>query len=85
MGQLDGGTISAILIGFTSLITFLLSQNSAKAREQRRRLRLLAKRDIAWSAWGHKVLVWAAGHGYEDVPKQPAILVEDPDDEEDPR
>jgi hypothetical protein len=81
MGTLDGGTISALLIGFTSLITFLLSQNSAKAREQRRRMRVLTKRDIAWSSWGHRVLVWAAGHGYDDIPKQPAILTEDDDEE----
>lgn len=79
--QLDGGTVSAILIGFATLLTFLVSQTSAKAREQRRRLKALAKRDIAAAGWIHHVQVWAAQHGYNDLPSVPAILSQD--DEED--
>ena len=33
--------------------------------------KLLAKRDIAWSGWAHRVQVWAAGRGYDDLPAQP--------------
>lgn len=80
--QLDGGTVSAILIGFAGLLTFLVSQTSAKAREQRRRLKRLTKRDIAWARWGHRVQVWAAGHGYDDLPAQPAELAADEDEED---
>ena len=82
MGQLDGGTVSAILIGFATLLTFLVSQSSTKAREQRRRLKHLTKRDIAWASWGHRVRVWAAGHGYDDLPPQPAVLADDEEDVE---
>jgi hypothetical protein len=80
--NLDGGTVGAILIGTASFMAFLVSQTSAKAREQRRRLRYLTKRDIAWTTWGHRVLIWAAKHGYEDVPKQPAVLSEEDDEEQ---
>lgn len=79
--QLDGGTVSAILIGFATLLTFLVSQTGTKAREQRRRLRHLTKRDIAWSGWAHRVQVWAAGKGYDDLPAQPALLSQDEEDE----
>jgi hypothetical protein len=75
--QLDGGTVSAILIGAATLLTFLVSQTSTKAREQRRRLKALAKRDIAAAGWIHAVQVWAARHGYDDLPKVPAVLSED--------
>lgn len=81
MRQLDGGTVSAILIGFSGLAMFLVSQLSAKAREQRRRLRYLTRRDIAWAKWGHAVLVWAASRGHEDIPKQPPILTKDEEEE----
>lgn len=81
MRQLDGGTVSAILIGFATLLTFLVSQTSAKAREQRRRLKYLTKRDIAWAKWGHAVRVWAASRGHEDLPHQPAILTQDEEEE----
>lgn len=80
--NLDGGTVGAILIGTAALMSFLVSQTSAKAREQRRRLRHLTKRDIAWANWGHRVLVWAASHGYDDIPKQPTVLSEDDDTEQ---
>lgn len=80
MGQLDGGTVSAILIGFATLLTFLVSQTSVKAREQRRRLKALAKRDIAWASWAHHVRVWAAGHGHHDLPTLPTLLSEDDED-----
>lgn len=79
--ELDGGTVSAILIGFATLLTFLVSQTSTKAREQRRRLRRLASRDIAWAGWAHRVQVWAAQNGYTDMPKQPALLSDDDEDE----
>ena len=81
-GQLDGGTVSAILIGFATLLTFLVSQASTKAREQRRRLKWLAKRDIGWAGWAHRVHVWAAQHGHDDLPKLPALLTEDYEAEE---
>lgn len=81
MGQLDGGTVSAILIGMAGFLTFLVSQTSAKAREQRRRLKHLTRRDIAWASWGHRVLVWAAQHGHDDLPKQPSLLTQDEEDE----
>jgi hypothetical protein len=80
--QLDGGTVSAILIGFAGFLTFLVSQTTAKAREQRRRLKRLTRRDIAWARWGHKVQVWAASHGYDDLPKQPVELESDEDEED---
>lgn len=79
--QLDGGTVSAILIGFAGLLTFLVSQTSTKAREQRRRLKALAKRDILWSGWAHRVQVWAAGRGLDDLPVVPKALTEEEDDE----
>lgn len=82
MGQLDGGTVSAILIGFATFLTFLVSQSGAKAREQRRRLKHLTKRDIAWADWGHRVLVWAARNGHDDIPKQPRLLTQDEEGEE---
>ena len=79
---LDGGTVGAILIGFTTLLTFLVSQTSTKARDQRRRLKKLTKRDISWARWGHQVEVWAAGNGYEDLPKKPLELTNDDDEDE---
>lgn len=80
--QLDGGTVSAILIGFASLLAFLVSQTSTKAREQRRRLKYLTVRDISWAGWSHRVRVWAAKNGYDDLPKLPSLLAQD-DEEED--
>lgn len=81
MGQLDGGTVSAILIGLATFLTFLVSQSGARARAQRARLKHLTRRDIAWSAWGHRVKVWAAAHGHEDLPPQPSVLSEENEDE----
>jgi hypothetical protein len=81
--ELDGNTVSAILIGVGALLTFLVSQSSTRARDQRRRLRRLTKRDILWSSWSHKVHVWAAGNGYDDLPVQPALLSIDEEDEDD--
>lgn len=81
-GGLDGGTVSAILIGFATLLTYLVSQTSTKAREQRRRLKKLTKRDIAWARWGHKVQVWAASNGYEGLPEQGRELITDDEDDE---
>ena len=82
MGELNGQTVGALLVGVTILLTFLVSQTSTKAREQRRRLRVLARRDIAAADWIHRVHVWAAAHGYIDLPKVPAVLSSD-DEEED--
>jgi hypothetical protein len=81
MGQLDGTTVGAFLIAFTGLLTFLLSQTSTRAREQRKRLKALAKRDIAAADWIHKVHVWAASHGYTDLPRVPSVLSQDDEDE----
>lgn len=78
--QLDGTTVSSVLIGVAALLAYLVSQASAKAREDRRRLRRLVKRDIAWTRWGHNVEVWAAQHGYDDLPDMPLILVDSEDD-----
>lgn len=77
--QLDGVTVSSIFIGVASLFAYLVSQLSAKAREDRRRLRRLTRRDIAWTRWGHNVDVWAAQNGY-DVPDRPRILLDGEDD-----
>lgn len=82
MGELSGQTVGALLVGVTILLTFLVSQTSTKAREQRRRLRELGKRDIAAAAWIHKVQVWAAQRGYTDLPKVPALLVADEEDDD---
>jgi hypothetical protein len=82
MGQLDGQAVGGILVAASILLTFLVSQTSTKAREQRRRLKALAKRDIAAAAWIHAVQVWAAAHGYADLPKVPAVLSQDDEDEE---
>ncbi len=79
--QLDGSTVSAILIGVAGLLAYLVSQSSAKAREDRRRLRRLARRDIAWTRWAHTVMVWAASKGLDDLPDQPRVLVDSEDDE----
>lgn len=79
--QLDGTTVSAILIGVAALLSYVVSQGSAKAREDRRRLRELLRRDIAWSRWGHAVKVWAAAHGHDDLPDQPRVLAESEDDD----
>lgn len=78
--QLDGGTVSSILIGVAALLAYLVSQASAKAREDRRRLRRLVKRDIAWTRWDHNVQVWAAQCGYDDIPEKPLVLVDTEDD-----
>jgi hypothetical protein len=81
MEELSGQTVGALLVGVTILLTFLVSQTSTKAREQRRRLKALAKRDIAAAGWIHAVQRWAAGHGYHDLPVLPAILSTDEEDE----
>lgn len=81
MEELSGQTVGALLVGVTILLTFLVSQTSTKAREQRRRLKALAKRDIAAADWIHRVQVWAAKHGYSDLPRIPAILSTDEEDE----
>ena len=81
MEELSGQTVGALLVGVTILLTFLVSQTSTKAREQRRRLKALAKRDIAAADWIHRVQVWAANHGYSDLPRVPAILSMDDEDE----
>ena len=78
--QLDGATVSSILIGVSTLLAYLVSRSSAKSREDRRRLRRLVKRDIVWTRWGHNVQVWAARHGHEDLPALPALLVESEDE-----
>lgn len=78
--QLDGATVSTILIGVATLFAYLVSQLSAKSREDRRRLRRLTRRDIAWTRWGHNVLVWAAQRGHDDVPDMPRILQDSEDD-----
>jgi hypothetical protein len=78
--RLDGATVSSILIGVAALFAYLVSQASAKSREDRRRLRRLVKRDIAFTRWGHNVQVWAAQHGHDDLPKFPPALVESEDD-----
>ena len=80
--QLDGPTVSAILIGVAALLSYIVSQTSAKSREDRRRLRKLTRRDIAWTRWAHNVMLWAASKGYDDLPSQPQLLVdgEDGDD-----
>ena len=80
--QLDGSTVSVILIGVAALLSYLVSQTSAKSRNDRRRLRTLTRREIAWARWGHTVKVWAARNGYDDLPDQPRILLEEDDDDE---
>jgi hypothetical protein len=77
--QLDGATAGSILVAVSILLTYLASQASAKAREDRRRLRRLVKRDIAWTRWEHNVQVWAAERGYDDLPSQPLVLAESED------
>jgi len=79
--ELNGQAVGTILVAVSILLTFLVSQTSTKAREQRRRLKALAKRDIAAATWIHAVQVWAAAHGHTDLPKVPAVL--SADDEED--
>lgn len=81
--ELDGSAVSSILLAVGALLTYLISQASTRARDQRRRLRRLTKRDILWSGWSHKVLVWAASNGHEDIPKKPPLLDVDEEDEED--
>lgn len=78
--QLDGTTVSAVLIGVAALLSYIVSQSSAKSREDRRRLRELTRRDIAWTRWAHRVMVWAASKGYDDLPDQPRVLVDSEDD-----
>lgn len=81
--DVDGGTVSAILIGTAACLTYLMSQTSTRAKDQRRRLRRLTKRDILWSSWSHKVHVWAASNGYDDLPEQHKLLTVDEEDEAD--
>ena len=80
--KLDGATVGSILIGMSALFAYLVSQGSAKAREDRRRLRRLVKRDIAWTRWAHNIEVWLAEHGYEGHPRKPAVLDDSEDDGE---
>jgi len=79
--ELNGQAVGTILVAVSILLTFLVSQTSTKAREQRRRLKALAKRDIAAAGWIHAVQVWAAARGYTDLPKVPAVLSSDEEDE----
>lgn len=72
--QLDGATVGSILVGVSALFAYLVSQGSAKAREDRRRLRRLTRRDIAWSRWAHNMEIWLAERGYEGHPDKPAVL-----------
>lgn len=81
MGELSGQTVGTLLVGVTILLTFLVSQTSTKAREQRRRLKDLAKRDIAAADWIHRVQVWAAQRGYHDLPRVPSVLSQDEDED----
>lgn len=74
--QLDGTTVSSILIGMAALLAYLVSQASAKSREDRRRLRRLVKRDIAWTRWAHNVRVWAEHRGHDGLPELPTILLD---------
>lgn len=78
--KLDGTTVSAIFIGVAALLTYLVSQMSAKAREDRRQLRLLTKREIAWTRWERAIKLWAAKRGHDDLPDMPRVLVESEDD-----
>jgi hypothetical protein len=82
LSGLDGGTVSAILIGFATLLTYLAGQVSTKARDQRRQIKTLRRRDIAWARWSHRVQVWAAERGYEGLPEQGKDLRNDDEDEE---
>lgn len=81
LNGIDGTTVSAILIGFATLLTYLTGQISTKARDQRRQIKRLRRRDVAWARWGHKVQVWAAGNGYDDLPEQDKELTTDDEDE----
>lgn len=78
--RLDGATVSSILIGVAALFAYLVSQASAKSREDRRRLRRLVKRDIAFTRWSHNIQVWVAQNGYDGMPELPPALVESEDD-----
>jgi len=78
--QLDGGTVSVIVLAVATLLSYVVSQTTAKSREDRRRLRRLARRDIAFVRWRHNVEVWAAERGYDDLPDIPRILLESEDD-----
>lgn len=80
--QLDGGQVGGLLVAATILLTYLVSQTSTRAREQRRRLKALAKRDIAAAGWIHKVQVWAAQRGHTDLPPVPPLLVNNEEDED---
>lgn len=82
MEELSGQTVGALLVGVTILLTFLASQLSTKARDQRRRLRVLTRRDIAFSGWVYKVQRWAAARGHTDLPRLPKLLAEDEEDEQ---
>lgn len=79
--QLDGQAIGGILVAVSFLLTYLVSQTSTRAREQRRRLKALAKRDIAAAGWIHRVHVWAAARGHADLPALPAILSNEDEEE----
>ncbi|MGL5825569.1 MAG: hypothetical protein ACRCYU_12275 [Nocardioides sp.] len=78
--QIDGATVSALLIGLAALLTYLINQTSSRARDQRSRLRALTRREIAWARWGHRVQVWAASRGHTDLPEQPSELTDDRED-----
>ena len=80
--QVDGTVVSAILIGFSVFLTWLVGQLGTKNRADRRRLRRLTKKDIAWAEWGHRVQVWAASKGYTDLPSQSRELLDDEEDDE---
>ena len=75
--EINGQLLGGLLVAFSILMSYLVSQTSNKSRDQRARLRRLTKRDIAWAKWGHRVQVWAAQNGYDDLPDQPAELTED--------
>lgn len=77
--QLSGATVGSILIGVSGLFAYLVSQASAKSREDRRRLRRFVTRDIHWTRWDYNIQLWAAQHGYE-LPPKPAALEDDGDD-----
>lgn len=81
--MLDGQLISALLIGISGLIAYLVSQTSTKGKALRKEVRVLRRREIANARWRHRVELDYASHGLT-MPKTPKELSDEDDNEDEP-
>lgn len=80
MGDLDTGTISALLIGAASLVGWLVTQTQARSRAQRSELRWRRKRGLLQDRY-----IYRLEQGYAELdrplPEKPEGLENEEGDE----